>query len=66
MTIKELYEWAQANDCTDYNIVVECYAKYGYTSDVYPKKSMLEKHYYDVAFKCRGNVNGYIGEVKGE
>ena len=25
MTIEELYQWAKANECTDYEINIECY-----------------------------------------
>lgn len=53
MTIRELYEWAKANKCADYDIVVECYDKYTDTLDAYIKKTMLEKYNCDVAIKCR-------------
>jgi hypothetical protein len=53
MTIKELYEWAKANGCTDYVINIECYDKGIYKTDVYVNESILEKRSYDVVIKVR-------------
>lgn len=52
MTIRELYEWAKANGCADYEITVECFDGYADESDVDIEEDMLEKHIYDVAMKC--------------
>lgn len=54
MTIKELYEWAQKNDCADYEITIECFDEYAsdLEADI-DDASMLEKRSYDVAIKCR-------------
>lgn len=51
MTIKELYEWAKENDCTDYEITIEGFD--GYADADIEDISMLEKRNYDVAIKCR-------------
>ena len=53
MTIKELYEWAQKNDCADYEITVECFDGYASELDADIEECMLEKHSYDVVMKCR-------------
>lgn len=53
MTIEELYKWAQKNDCTDYEITVECFDGYADELNAYIEEDMLEKHSYDVVIKCR-------------
>nr|DAM41083.1 MAG TPA: hypothetical protein [Caudoviricetes sp.] len=53
MTIEELYEWAKAQNCTDYVINIECYDKGIYKTDVYVNESILEKRSYDVVIKVR-------------
>ena len=54
MTIKEFYEWAQKNDCANYEITIECFD--GYADEVnvdIDDALMLEKRSYDVVIKCR-------------
>lgn len=54
MTIKELYEWAQKNDCADLEITIECFDGYADALNVdIDDESMLEKHDYEVLIKCR-------------
>lgn len=55
MTIKELYEWAQENDCTDYDINIECYDEDGDTSETWLDDERLLKVRHsrnDVLIKC--------------
>lgn len=35
MTIEELYQWAKANECTDYEINIECYDEDGDVSETW-------------------------------
>lgn len=55
MTIEELHQWAKANNCTDYDISVECYDEDGEKQEVwidgdyYLKKRNSE---FDVLIKC--------------
>ena len=55
MTIEELYQWAKANECTDYEINIECYDEDGdrqevwISDDYYLKKRNGDL---DVLFKC--------------
>lgn len=55
MTIGEFYQWAQDNDCTDYDISVECYdedeerQEVWISGDYYLKKRDSEL---DVLIKC--------------
>lgn len=57
MTIRELYEWAKANGCADYDIVVECYDGYADELDADVDESILKKYKYgykhDVVINCR-------------
>lgn len=53
MTIIELYEWAKANGCADYDIVVECYDGYADELDADVDESILKKYKYDVVINCR-------------
>ena len=43
MTIKELYEWAQKNDCADYEINIECYDEDGDISETWLDDERLLK-----------------------
>lgn len=55
MTIRELYEWAKYNDCSNYDIAVKCYDSDGGVQEVWPigerhlKKRNIE---FDVLIKC--------------
>ena len=55
MTIRELYEWAKYNDCSNYDIAVKCYDSDGGVREVWPiserhlKKRNIEL---DVLIKC--------------
>lgn len=55
MLIEEFYQWAKANNCTDYDISVECYDEDGEKQEVwidgdyYLKKRNSE---FDVLIKC--------------
>lgn len=54
MTIREFYEWAQKNNCADYEITIECFDEYASELNAYiDDVSMLEKRSYDVVIKCR-------------
>lgn len=55
MTIKELYEWAKTNNCTDYVISVECYDEYGRKQEVWVDGDYFLKKRnvaVDVLIKC--------------
>lgn len=55
MTIKELYEWAKTNECTNYEINIECYDEDGDTSETWLDDERLLKVRHsrnDVLFKC--------------
>ena len=55
MTVKELYEWAKYNDCSNYDVAVKCYDSNGDVREVWPigerrlKKRNIEL---DVLIKC--------------
>ena len=55
MTIRELYEWAKYNDCSNYDIAVKCYDSDGGVREVWPigerhlKKRNIEL---DILIKC--------------
>lgn len=53
MTIEELYQWAKANDCTDYQINIECFDEDGDKSEVWlDDERLLKKRRFDVLIKC--------------
>lgn len=53
MTIKDFYKWAQANDCEDYEINVECYDEDGDVSEIWLDDVwLLKKRRFDVLIKC--------------
>nr|DAX10567.1 MAG TPA: hypothetical protein [Bacteriophage sp.] len=53
MTIETLYQWAKANECTDYEINVECYDEDGDISEVWIDSVVLvKKRRFDVLIKC--------------
>lgn len=55
MTIKELCRWAQANDCEDYEITVECYDEDGDVSEIWLDSVLLVKkrdNRSDILIKC--------------
>lgn len=53
MTIEELYQWAKANECTNYEIDIECYAEDGDISEVWlDGERIVKKRRFDVLIKC--------------
>lgn len=55
MTIKELYQWAQENDCEDYEVNIECYDEDGDISEVWLDDVWLLKVRHnssDILIKC--------------
>ena len=55
MTIKELYQWAKVNECTDYEINIECYDEDGDISETWLDDAWLLKvrdNSSDILIKC--------------
>ena len=55
MTIKELYQWAKANECVDYEINIECYDEDGDLSETWLDDVWLLKvrdNSSDILIKC--------------
>lgn len=55
MTVKELYEWAKANECVDYEINIECYDEDGDVSETWLDDVWLLKlrdDSSDILIKC--------------
>lgn len=53
MTIKELYQWAQGNNCENYEINIECYDEDGDISEVWVDSVLLvKKRRFDVLINC--------------
>lgn len=55
MTIEEMYQWAKANECTDYEITVECYDEDGDVSEIWLDSVLLVKkrdNRSDILIKC--------------
>ncbi len=53
MTIEDFYQWAKANNCTDYEINIECYDEEGDISEVWlDSEKIVKKRRFDVLIKC--------------
>lgn len=55
MTIEDFYEWAKANECTDYEINIECYDEDGDVSETWLDDVWLLKvrdNSSDILIKC--------------
>lgn len=55
MLIEDFYQWAKANNCTGYDISVECYDEDGDISEVWLDDERLLKvrhNHGDVLIKC--------------
>ena len=55
MTIEELYQWAKANECVDYEINIECYDEDGDVSETWLDDVWLLKvrdNSSDILIKC--------------
>lgn len=55
MTVENFYQWAKENNCTDYEITVECYDEDGDVSEIWLDSVLLVKkrdNRSDILIKC--------------